>query len=166
EWNECRIPTAAGKAWTVETLRRMLYSARLSAQREHLGEIVAPGKWEPIITPDETARLRAILAERTRTRTRPVRRYFLTGLLRCGLCGAPLIARPPASGTRRYVCARGPGHSGCGRLAINAEPVEAFLAEVVAAHLDLPAVTAAAAAAASAGAASAPEHDGPREDRE
>jgi DNA invertase Pin-like site-specific DNA recombinase len=138
EWNARAIPTAAGKTWTVETLRRMLYSARLSAQREHLGEIVALGKWEPIITPDETSRLRAILAERTRTRSRPV---------------------------RRYVCAKGPGHSGCGRLAINAEPIEAFLAEVVAAHLDLPAVAAAAAAAASA-AASAAEHDGLREDRD
>jgi hypothetical protein len=50
-------------------------------------------------------------------------------------------------------------------LAINAEPIEAFLAEVVAAHLDLPAVAAAAAAAASA-AASAAEHDGLREDRD
>jgi DNA invertase Pin-like site-specific DNA recombinase len=166
EWNDRAIPTAAGKAWTVETLRRMLYSARLSAQREHLGEIVAPGKWEPIITPEETARLRAILAERTRTRSRPIRRYFLTGLLRCGLCGAPMIARPAAGGTRRYVCAKGPGHTGCGRLAINAEPIEAFMAEVVAAHLDLPAVAAAAAAAASADAASAAEHDGLREDRE
>ncbi len=166
EWNARSIPTAAGKAWTVETLRRMLYSARLSAQREHLGEIVAPGKWEAIITPEETARLRATLAERTRTRTRPVRRYCLTGLLRCGLCGAPLIARPSAGGTRRYVCAKGPGHSGCGRLAINAEPVEVWLAEVVAAHLDLPAVAAAAAAATSAAAASAGEHDGLRKDRD
>lgn len=166
DWNTRGIPTAAGKRWTVETLRRMLYSARLSAQREHLGEIVAPGKWEAIITPEETARLRAILDERTRTRTRPVRRYLLSGLLRCDLCGAPLVSRPQANGDRRYVCAKGPGHSGCGRLAINAEPVEAFIEAAVLVQLDAPAVAAALAAAASADAATAAEHDALRQDRE
>ena len=166
DWNARKIATAAGKRWTVETLRRMLYSARLSAQREHLGEIVAPGKWEAIITPEETARLRAILDERTRTRMRPVRRYLLSGLLRCGLCDAPLVARPQVGGERRYVCAKGPGHSGCGRMAINAEPIEAFLAEAVLTQLDAPAVAAALAAAQSADAATAAEHDALRQDRE
>lgn len=166
EWNAKAIPTAAGKRWTVETLRRMLYSARISGQREHLGEIVAAGQWEAIITPAETARLRAILDERTRARSRPVRRYLLAGLLRCGLCDAPLIARPQANGARRYVCATGPGHSGCGRMAILAEPVEAFLVEAVLLQLDAPAVAAALAGAAAADAATAAEHDALRQDRE
>ena len=166
DWNARGIATAGGSTWTVETLRRMLYSARLSAQREHLGEIVAPGKWEPIITPEETARLRAILDERTRTRTRPVRRYLLSGLLRCALCDAPLVSRPQAGGARRYVCAKGPGHSGCGRMAINADGVEAFVSEAVLVHLDSPAVAAALAAAHSADAATAAEHDALRHDRE
>jgi site-specific DNA recombinase len=166
DWNARGIPTAAGRRWTVETMRRMLYSARLSAQREHRGEIVAPGKWEPILSVEETARLRAVLSERTRTRTRPVRRYLLTGLLRCGLCDAPLIARPAAGGTRRYVCAKGPGHSGCGRLATNAEPIEQFLAEAVVHQLDTPALAAALAGAQSADAATAAEHEALRLDRE
>jgi DNA invertase Pin-like site-specific DNA recombinase len=166
DWNARGIPTAAGKRWTVETMRRMLYSARLSAQREHLGEIVAPGKWEAIITPEETARLRAILDERTRTRTRPVRRYLLSGLLRCALCDAPLVSRPQSGGERRYVCAKGPGHSGCGRMAINADGIEAFLSEAVLTQLDAPAVAAALAAAQSADAATAAEHDALRQDRE
>lgn len=166
EWNARRIPTAGGSTWTVETLRRMLYSARLSGQREHLGEIVAPGRWEAIITPEETARLRAALDERTRSRSRPVRRYLLPGLLRCGLCDAPLISRPQANGDRRYVCAKGPGHSGCGRMAINAGPVEDFLVEAVLVHLDSPVLAAALATAAGADAASAAEHDALRQDRE
>lgn len=166
DWNARSIPTAAGKRWTVETVRRMLYSARLSGQREHLGEIVAPGQWAAIITPEDTARLRALLDERTRTRTRPVRRYLLAGLLRCGLCDAPLVARPQANGDRRYVCAKGPGHSGCGRMAILAEPVETFLAEAVLIQLDAPAVAAALLGARGADAATAAEHDALRQDRE
>jgi DNA invertase Pin-like site-specific DNA recombinase len=166
DWNARTIATSGGSTWTVETLRRMLHSARLSGQREYHGEIVAAGQWEPIITPEETARLRAILDERTRTRSRPVRRYLLSGLLRCGLCAAPLIARPQANGERRYVCAKGPGHSGCGRMAILAEPVEAFIAEAIVGQLDEPAVAAALAAAQGADAATAAEHDALRQDRE
>jgi site-specific DNA recombinase len=166
DWNARGVRTSTGKLWSVETLRRMLNAPRLSAQVERLGEVVGPGNWEPIITPDETARLRAILDERARTRTKPVRRYLLTGLLRCGLCDAPLIARPQSGGGRRYVCAKGPGHSGCGRMAINADGIETFIAEAVFAHLDTPAVAAALAAAASADAATAAEHDALRQDRE
>jgi site-specific DNA recombinase len=166
DWNARGIRTAAGNGWVVETLRRMLLSARLSGQREYLGEIVAPGTWAAIITPEETARLRAILAERTRTKSRPVRRYLLTGLLRCGRCDAPLIARPQANGDRRYVCAKGPGHSGCGRMAINADGIEPFLVEAILVHLDTPAVAAALATAASADVATAAEHDALRQDRE
>jgi DNA invertase Pin-like site-specific DNA recombinase len=166
DWNERSIATAGGSTWTVETLRRMLGSARLSAQRSHRGEIVGPGQWEPIITPEETARLRAILDERKRTRSRPVRRYLLPGLLRCGLCDAPLVSRPQANGDRRYVCAKGPGHSGCGRMAIRADEAEAFIVEAVLHQLDAPAVAAALATAASADAASAAEHDALRQDRE
>jgi site-specific DNA recombinase len=166
DWNVRGIRTVLGNRWTVETLRRMLHSGRISAQVERSGEIVGPGNWEPIITPEETARLRAILDERSRTRTRPVRRYLLAGLLRCALCSAPLIARPQAGGDRRYVCAKGPGYSGCGRMAILAEPVEAFLSEAVLVQLDAPAVAAALAAAASADAATAAEHDALRQDRE
>ena len=166
DWNTRGIKTSLGNGWTVETMRRMLSSARLSAQRELHGEIVAPGTWEPIITPVETARLRTTFDERSRSRSKPVRRYLLTGLLRCGLCDAPLIARPQANGDRRYVCAKGPGHTGCGRLAINADPIEAFIEAAILLQVDSPAVAAALAAAASADAATAAEHDGLRMDRE
>jgi hypothetical protein len=51
-------------------------------------------------------------------------------------------------------------------MAINAEPIEAFLAEAVLTQLDAPAVAAALAAARSADAATAAEHDALRQDRE
>ncbi len=167
DWNQRGITTSMDRPWSVETLRRMLVSARISGQREYLGEIVAPGVWEAIITPEQTARLRAVLDERTRTLSRPIRRYLLGGgLLRCGLCDAPLVARPQANGERRYVCAKGLGQSGCGRMAVKAEPVEAFIAEAVLLQLDTPAVAAALAGAQSADAATAAEHDALRQDRE
>ena len=131
DWNTRGIPTTTGKAWTIPTLRRTLRNPFLSGQREYRGEVVATGVWPPILRVEETARLRAVLDERTRSRTRVVRRYLLTHLLRCGLCGATLISRPTADGTRRYVCAKGLAQSGCGKLAINADPIEGWIEEAV-----------------------------------
>lgn len=159
DWNARAVPTVAGGPWTMQVLRRMLTSTRLSGQREYKGEIVATGDWEPILTPDETARLRARLLDPSRFTRRTVRRYLLAGLLRCSLCGSPLLSRPRPDGTRRYVCATGPGLPGCGNIAVLAEPVEDLVAEAVLYRLDTPELAAALAGAAQADAATAAEHD-------
>jgi site-specific DNA recombinase len=144
DWNRRAIPTVGGKAWSVQVLGRMLRSPRLSAQREYRGEIVAAGDWEPIVTSDETARLRAILTDPARRTNREVRRYLLSGgLLRCGRCDAALVARPRTDGERRYICAKGPGLAGCGSIAIMAAPLEALIAEAVLYRLDTPEMAAA-----------------------
>jgi site-specific DNA recombinase len=143
DFNERGIRTSKGNEWTIQTLRRMLWSARISGQREHLGRIVGPGKWAAIVTPDETAKLRTLLASPERRAHRAPRRYLLTGLLCCSLCGATLVARPRVDGTRRYVCAKGPGFAGCGRTVIVADPVEQLVAGGVLLRLDSPALAAA-----------------------
>lgn len=132
------VLTSKGKAWSPPSLRRMLGSARISGQREHKGEIVAQGQWEAIITPEQTARIRAILSDEGRRTNRTARRYLLAGLLRCERCGETLVARPRADGTRRYVCASGPGQAGCGRTYIAADPVELLVQEAVLYRLDSP----------------------------
>jgi len=140
--NDRGIRTVTGRPWTVSVLRRILLSARISGQREHHGEITAPGDWQAIISPDETARLRALLTDPARRTNRTPRSYLLTGLLRCGVCEAPLVARPRGDRTRRYVCAKGPGLPGCGGIAIIADPLERFIVEAVLYRLDSPALAA------------------------
>jgi site-specific DNA recombinase len=132
------VRTVTGKEWSPQTLRRMLLSARISGQREHKGEIVAKAEWEPIITPAETQRLRAKLQDPDRRTNRSARRYLLARLLRCGHCGGPLVSRPRDDGSRRYVCASGPGSGGCGKLTIVAEPLEQFILDAVLHRLDSP----------------------------
>lgn len=136
------VRTPAGNPWRASTVRRMLMSAALSGQREQGGHAIA-GDWPAILTPEQTAQLRAVFADRaTRAATyRTPRTYLLTGLLVCGRpikrgrrtqeCGAQLVARPRQDGVRRYVCARQPGSDACGRLARQAEPVENAVAEMV-----------------------------------
>ena len=132
------VKPVQANAWSVHALRQLLQSARISGQREYRGEIVATAEWQAIITLDQTARLRALFADPARRLNRTARSYLLAGLLDCGRCGATLVARPRADGTRRYVCAKGPGKPGCGGIAVLAEPTEHLIAEAVLYRLDTP----------------------------
>lgn len=159
DWNDRGIVSPAGRPWSLFTLHRMIASPRLSGQREHRGEVVAKAAWEPILTQEQTAAITSILAANRHARRRPTRRYFLTGILHCGLCSASLVARPTAKSQRRYICAKGIGHAGCGRLAINAEPVESFIADAILYRLDTPELASALAGSAGADAASAADRE-------
>ena len=132
------VATVTGKTWSPQTLRNLLKSGRISGQRDHHGEIVAKASWEPIITPAETQRIRAKLSDPNRRTNRTARRYLLTRLLRCGHCDVKLYARPRDDGSRRYVCASGPGFGGCGKTTVMADPLEAFIVEAVLHRLDSP----------------------------
>jgi len=134
--NERAVPTVTGRSWSTTVLRNMLMSARLSGQREHKGEIISMGAWAAILTPVQTARLRSLLGNPDRRTNRSPRSYPLTGLVRCGLCGAKMVARPRDDGSRRYVCARGPGNVGCGKTYQLAEPLEHLIVEAVLYRID------------------------------
>jgi site-specific DNA recombinase len=143
--NDRGIPSASGRDWAPQTLRRMLISARIGGMREHKGEIASEAVWPAIIPAAQSAQLRALLTEESRRTNKAARRYLLTRLLRCGRCGQPLVSRPTADGTRCYVCAKGPGFGGCGRLTVRAEQLEQFVIEAVLYRLDSPEMTAALA---------------------
>lgn len=136
--NERAVRTVTGAVWKPQTLRRMLMSARIAGQREHNGEIVAVAEWPAIITPAQSARIRALLSDPARRTHKAGRRYLLVRLLRCGRCGETLVSRPTADGTRRYVCAKGPGQSGCGGTYVRADVLEEFVVEAVLHRLDSP----------------------------
>ncbi len=141
--NRLGIPTAAGKPWTTIAVRRVLLSPRIAGLRAHRGEVVSKAEWPAIITAEQHRRLVALLADPSRRVNRAPRSYLLTGLARCGLCGAKLVARPRSDKRRCYVCATGPGSSGCGRIRTLADPIEELVATAVIARLDSPALAAA-----------------------
>lgn len=150
-----KVSTVTGAPWKIQTLRTMLMSYRLSGQREHLGELVGKAEWEAIIEPEHTDRLRSILSDPDRPANRSPRRYLLTRLVHCGLCGYELVSRPRGDGERRYVCNAGPGLPGCGRTAILADHLEPFIVEAVLLRLDSPGLAAALSVAHAPAGASA-----------
>jgi DNA invertase Pin-like site-specific DNA recombinase len=134
--NERGVPSASGGQWAPQSLRRMLAAPRISGQRVHKGEIVATAVWPGIISVEDGAKIRALLANPERRTNKSARRYLLGGLLVCSHCGERLVARPRAGGKRRYACAKGVGFSGCGKTYINADEVERFVTEAVLLRLD------------------------------
>jgi site-specific DNA recombinase len=129
--NENETWTVTGGQWYVSTLRRVLYAARYSGQREHLGEIVATAVWPAVITVEQSTAMRIKLSDPARRTNRTARRYLLAGLLRCGLCGEPLVARPRSDGTRRYVCSKERTLKACGHILIKSEDLELFISAAV-----------------------------------
>jgi len=143
DFNSRGIRTSQGNEWSSGGIKRVLMSARISGRREHSGEFF-DAVWDGIIPPEESDRLRRLLGSRTQTSRREPRTYLLTGgLLRCGRCEAPMVAQPNAKGDRRYVCAKGPGRSGCGRMSAVAAPLDELVAEAVLLRLDTPELAAA-----------------------
>ena len=133
-----------GARWSSQTLRRILMCApRSVASGSITGEIVAVAEWEAIIGVEQSQRLRARLGDPDRRTNRSARRHLLARLLRCELCGTKLVSRPRADGTARYVCAPGLPAGGCGKIAINADPLDLFVTEMVLHRLDSPALAAA-----------------------
>jgi site-specific DNA recombinase len=134
--NERGVASASGGKWAPQSLRRVLASPRISGQRDHHKEIVAKAEWPGIISVEDGAAIRALLANPERRTNKAARRYLLGGILVCSHCGERLVARPRAGGQRRYACASGPGFAGCGKTYINADQVEAFVVDAVLYRLD------------------------------
>jgi hypothetical protein len=143
--NRRDVRTAKGAQWQPQSLARTLQRPRYAGQRDHHGVIVAAAEWPAIISPTDSARIRALLSDPDRRTNKAARRYLLVRLLRCGHCGETLVSRPKQGGARAYQCVKGPGFSGCGRLSVMADPLEQFVVEAVLYRLDTPELAAALA---------------------
>ncbi|MBI4347850.1 MAG: recombinase family protein, partial [Elusimicrobia bacterium] len=109
-WNGSGIKTSTGRGWYTSAVQRVLNSARIAGLREYRGELYL-GIWPAIVDRSQWERLRAVLTDPARRTNRTARKYLLTGLLRCGMCGAKLVARP-----RSAECSANRGHQVAPRL--------------------------------------------------
>ncbi len=143
---ESGIKTATGMCdWRTPTLRNLLKSPRIAGLREHRGEVVGRGVWPAIISLSQHRQITARLNDPTRKTIRTPRRYALSGLVRCGLCGAKMVSAPD-SGRRRYGCRSGPDFGGCGKVYVAANALDELIARGVLLRLDGPEMAAALSA--------------------
>jgi DNA invertase Pin-like site-specific DNA recombinase len=140
--NERGVKTVRGGPWNVTSLRVMVPSPRIAGLRVFRGEVVGKATWEPIIDEATHERLKARLGNPRQTRRGPKPKSLLTGVLRCGRSGCGALLRHNATSytdkrngqrytRRRYMCEAGPARAGCGRLAVNADSIEAWVTDAV-----------------------------------
>lgn len=121
EWNAAGLRTVPGGVlWEQKTVRMTLERPSLAGLIEYNGVLEGRMPGEPIIDPQVFDRLRALFASRSTGAPVGVR-YLGTGILRCGLCGAKLSARPsggsayPDGAQRRMYFCNGQ-RKGCGKV--------------------------------------------------
>jgi site-specific DNA recombinase len=104
--------TSTGRTWRPTELQRVLVRPRNAGLMVHRGQIVGPAGWPPILDEATWRGVRAVLQDPgRRTNTTVARRWLLSGLAVCGVCGDP-VRSFSASGQRRkakpvYTCRTG-----------------------------------------------------------
>jgi site-specific DNA recombinase len=139
-WNASGVTTSGGNLWTPREVSRVLRRGRNAGLLEHHAEVAGSGSWPPIVTETDWRAVCAVLSDpRRRTSPGNERRWLLSGLATCGVCGRGLIATAVAGKGRPerpvYRCRPevGPGH-----VARDARTLDAWVREVVIARLSQP----------------------------
>jgi len=118
ELNDRGVLTAKGQKWDGQTVGQMMRSATLAGLRFHKGT-TSKGNWKPILPEDMWRRVVAELDGRVNPNGKQVFAHLLTGLARCGTCGAKMKAASFRQGNGkifdRYQCFPGPKALPCDR---------------------------------------------------
>lgn len=150
DWNERGLRTPQKKrngqdsTWTAQTVRPVLMNPRYAGfrgygpQPEHGRrkiEAVAPAQWPGIVSEERWRAVVGALSDPARyTSLGRGGRALLTGLARCGICGATVNVGGSRSGKARlYRCSASWGH-----ISRMAAPVDGWISEVAIARLSRP----------------------------
>lgn len=130
--NDEGIPAPRGGQWRIQQVRQVALRWANAGLREHHGEVVGPGTWEALVTPEQQERLARLFADPSRsTRPKAVRRHLLTGVLRCAVCGQGVHVKHLARGGAAYTCPDS-------HVSIQQAGADAFVLALVQARLDRP----------------------------
>jgi hypothetical protein len=89
--NADAVPSPTGKPWAKGMVRALVLRERNAGLRVHRGEVVGEGAWQPILDRGRFEQLRAVLSDPARkTGTGTAAKHLLSGIARCGVCGATL----------------------------------------------------------------------------
>lgn len=102
------VVTVSGKPWKPENLRAMVLGAHHAGLRTYRGTVVGDAEWAAILPRPTWEAVQAVLtAPERRVGSSPHRKYALTGVGRCGVCGGVIRGRMAGKGKYRqpaYMC--------------------------------------------------------------
>jgi site-specific DNA recombinase len=125
--NRRGVQTQTGKPWSETRIKRLCVNPSYAAKRTHRGQVVGAADWLALIDEDTHAQLVAKFAdpERQKFRTAGNLKHLLSGILRCGLCGARMW-QAHDRGRGVYVCRNGGSH-----LARSQDHLDAYVTTLV-----------------------------------
>ena len=132
-------PMGVVKTWEPSTLRQLLLNPTIAGRRVHRGEDIGSAAWDPIVDYGTWLRLRNYLKDPARLTVSnprgPTPRHLLSGIARCGECGAKLKAATNVSRIpRAYTCRS----EGCMKVTVTADRVDERVEAVLLALFERP----------------------------
>jgi site-specific DNA recombinase len=129
--------TSTGRPWKPTEVRRVLVRPRNAGLMVHRGQVVGPAGWPAILDEDTWRGVTAVLSDPgRRTNTGTARRWLLSGLAVCGVCGDPVRSFSASSHRRKtkpvYTCRTGK------HVIRTAEEVDRFVEAVILERLSRP----------------------------
>jgi site-specific DNA recombinase len=129
DWRDRGVLTTVGGQWRNTEVRRMLANPRYAGLRVYRGEVVGRGSWPAILDEDTHLAIRAVLADPSRQKAGPPRRYLLSGLATCSVCSGPLYGATERGKGPLYRCLSR------AHVSRQAEPVDAYVQAALLARL-------------------------------
>lgn len=97
--NERGLTTSTGRPWQPSELRKVLMRPRNAGLREHKGAIIGKAEWPALVGEEKWRATVSILTDPDRrTSHTTARKWMLSNLATCGVCGAELRVTKPGSG--------------------------------------------------------------------
>lgn len=156
-WNDAGLKTPAGNRWVRQAVRNVYLNPRIAGYRSTgqkgpsgkpngLMEMVRTadgepvrGQWEPVLPLTEWEAVTEVINARKGS-AGPTRRYLLSGIARCGVCGSKMRAQVPAKkkdgttsggeGNFYYAC-ESKANGGCNGVSISGPNTDALVSEYV-----------------------------------
>jgi DNA invertase Pin-like site-specific DNA recombinase len=89
--NEAGVPSPTGKQWAKGMVRHVVLRERNAGLRVHHGQVIGDGAWEPILPRGTWEQVKAVLDDpQRRTAMSSGAKHLLSGIARCGVCGATI----------------------------------------------------------------------------
>jgi hypothetical protein len=133
-WNKAGVKSPRGNtSWTGTRVRCLLLLGRNAGLREYDGEVVGRGSWPAIVKEETWRKAHRLLTDAPAGPYRG-RKWLLSGIALCGVCGHPVTSRTSARGKRQYACIA----SGCFKINRDGEKVDAVIIETVVRRLAKP----------------------------
>lgn len=132
-WNEEGVTTTFNNTWSAASVRQVLVNPRYGGLRAHNGTIVGKAAWPGVVDEAVWRAAERVMKSPGRRKHHPVpgRRYLLSGIALCGLCGDTLTSGLTRHGVRTYRCRRM-------HLSRAGEPVDALVTTAVIKRLGRP----------------------------